>query len=129
MKLLTVDDSGIQRRVISGIVESLGYDSDQAANGQEALEMVLRAPAEYLLILLDWNMPVMDGLTFLKEKQQLSAISDIPVIMVTTEGERRNMIEAVRHGASAYVTKPFTPEALSKKILQCIARHCSTAQT
>ena len=66
-------------------------------------------------------MPQMNGLEFLKAKAKEKAIKPIPVIMVTTEGERKNMIEAVKNGAKGYVTKPFTPEMLSQKIVQCLA--------
>ena len=118
MKVLVVDDSAIMRKVITQILEMLGHESVPAANGVDAFER-LKEHEDVRLILLDWNMPEMNGIEFLREIKTRPVLSEIPVIMLTTESERRNMIEAIEAGAKHYLTKPFQPETLATKILQC----------
>lgn len=119
MKVLVVDDSAIMRKVISQILEMLGHDSVPAANGIDAFDR-LKEHEDVRLILLDWNMPEMNGIEFLREIKGRPRLSEIPVIMLTTESERRKMIEAIEAGAKHYLTKPFQPETLATKILQCV---------
>ena len=119
MKVLVVDDSAIMRKVITQILEMLGHDSVPAANGLDAFER-LKEHEDVRLILLDWNMPEMNGIEFLREIKARPGLSEIPVIMLTTESERRKMIEAIEAGAKHYLTKPFQPETLATKILQCM---------
>ncbi|MEX2205964.1 MAG: response regulator [Myxococcota bacterium] len=119
MKVLVVDDSAIMRKVITQILEMLGHDSVPAANGLDAFER-LKEHEDVRLILLDWNMPEMNGIEFLREIKVRPVLSEIPVIMLTTEFERRKMIEAIEAGAKHYLTKPFQPETLATKILQCV---------
>lgn len=118
MRILVVDDSAIMRKVIEQILEVLGHEAVQAADGVEALEK-LKSGEEVELILLDWNMPEMNGIEFLRTIKAQEAFKEIPVIMLTTESERRRMIEAIEAGARHYLTKPFQPETLATKILQC----------
>ena len=120
MKVLVVDDSAIMRKVIAQILEMLGHDSVPASNGIEAFDR-LKEHEDVRLILLDWNMPEMNGIEFLREIKRRQRLSEIPVIMLTTESERRKMIEAIEAGAKHYLTKPFQPETLATKILQCVA--------
>ena len=119
MKILVVDDSVIMRKVIEQILEVLGHEAVQAAHGIEALEQ-LKATDDIELILLDWNMPEMNGIEFLRTVKRDQRFQEIPVIMLTTESERRKMIEAIEAGARHYLTKPFQPETLATKILQCV---------
>ncbi len=118
MKVLVVDDSAIMRKVIAQILEMLGHDSVPASNGIDAFDR-LKEHEDVRLILLDWNMPEMNGIEFLREIKGRQKLSEIPVIMLTTESERRKMIEAIEAGAKHYLTKPFQPETLATKILQC----------
>ena len=118
MKVLVVDDSAIMRKVITQILEMLGHEAVPAANGVDAFEQ-LKQHEDVRLILLDWNMPEMNGIEFLREIKARPVLSEIPVIMLTTESERRKMIEAIEAGAKHYLTKPFQPETLATKILQC----------
>jgi len=90
-----------------------------AANGVEAFDR-LKEHDDVQLILLDWNMPEMNGIEFLRAVKDRPGLSKIPVIMLTTESERRKMIEAIEAGAKHYLTKPFQPETLATKILQCV---------
>ena len=119
MKVLVVDDSAIMRKVISQILEMLGHDSVPASNGIDAFDR-LKEHEDVRLILLDWNMPEMNGIEFLREIKGRQRLSEIPVIMLTTESERRKMIEAIEAGAKHYLTKPFQPETLATKIRQCV---------
>ncbi len=119
MKVLVVDDSAIMRKVIAQILEMLGHDSVPASNGIDAFDR-LKEHEDVRLILLDWNMPEMNGIEFLREIKVRPGLSEIPVIMLTTESERRKMIEAIEAGAKHYLTKPFQPETLATKILQCV---------
>ena len=119
MKVLVVDDSAIMRKVIEQILEMLGHEAVPAANGVEAFER-LKEHDDVRLILLDWNMPEMNGIEFLRAVKDMPNLSEIPVIMLTTESERRKMIEAIEAGAKHYLTKPFQPETLATKILQCV---------
>ena len=73
-----------------------------------------------MLILLDWNMPGMDGLAFLEKIKNTAALKHIPVMMVTTESEKENIIKAIQAGAINYLVKPFTIEELMKKVLECM---------
>ena len=119
MRVLVVDDSSIIRRVVDQILEVLGHEAVPAADGADALE-TLRSTQGIELILLDWNMPEMSGIDFLRTIKADPELKEIPVIMLTTESERRKMIEAIEAGAKHYLTKPFQPETLATKILQCV---------
>lgn len=122
MKILSVDDSAIIRKIIKGAVEVLNFELLEAADGAEALEVLRKEYKETELILLDWNMPGMDGLEFLKKIKEDTDFERIPVMMVTTESEKENIIKAIRAGAVHYMTKPFTIEEMIKKIIQCLGR-------
>lgn len=120
MKILTVDDSRMIRMIIINTLKSLGYEALEAANADIALEVLQEKSNEINLILLDWNMPGMNGYDLLKLIKASDKYKHIPVMMVTTEGERKNVIKAIQSGAENYLTKPFTPEDLSIKILECL---------
>lgn len=120
MKILTVDDSRMIRMIIINTLKSLGYEALEAANADKALEVLQDHYQEINLVLLDWNMPGMNGYELLKILKTSDTYKHIPVMMVTTEGERRNVIKAIQTGADNYLTKPFTPEDLSIKILECL---------
>ena len=117
MKVMLVDDSRTMRNVEKNILKSIGYtDVIEACDGQDALSKV--AAAAPGLILLDWNMPNMDGLTFLKEFRKID--KDTIVIMVTTEAEKNRVVEAINAVVNNYVVKPFTPENLSARIQETL---------
>lgn len=120
MKILSVDDSRIIRKIINGAVDMLDHEFIEAENGQVALEVLSSHFKETGLIMLDWNMPVMDGLATLKNLKSDPRFSSIPVMMVTTEGETERIQEAISAGAEHYVSKPFTQEDLMTKIVDCV---------
>ncbi|MCL2009572.1 MAG: response regulator [Synergistaceae bacterium] len=120
MKLLVVDDSSLIRKVIKAAADVLQMETEEARDGIEALETLSKSHKEIDLILLDWNMPEMNGYDVLVEIKGSDEYKNIPVMMVTTEGQKSNIIAAVRAGAANYLTKPFTVEQLEAKIIECI---------
>jgi len=117
MKIMLVDDSRTMRNMQRKALHGLGHtDVVEAGDGQQALDMVEQEQPE--LILLDWNMPNVDGLAFLKRFRAID--SDTPVIMVTTELEKRRVIEAIKAGVNNYIVKPFTQEALAQRIAETL---------
>ncbi len=123
MKIMLVDDSKTMRNIQKGILSQMGYtDIVEACDGQDALSKVFADKPQ--LILLDWNMPNLDGLGFLQAFRQKDKTT--PVIMVTTEAEKHRVVDALKAGVNNYVVKPFTPDALSSKIQQTMEK-CGVA--
>lgn len=116
MRMLLVDDSATMRRIQRTQLNGLGvFNIIEASNGEEALVQIEnKGPIRW--ILLDWNMPVMDGFAFLKKVRAEAKYKDIVIIMCTSEAEKSNVIQAIRAGANNYLIKPFTPEALKEKL-------------
>ncbi len=116
MKILVVDDSSTMRRIISNILKSNGYeDIVEAGDGVEGLNQ-LKAHPDVQMVLTDWNMPNMNGLDFLAKIRETTPSSQLPVIMVTTEAEKANVVAAIKAGANNYIVKPFTPEIVKSKL-------------
>ena len=115
MQALVVDDSRAMRAILTRLLNGLGFDVAQAGDGQEALE-VLASGVRPEVILVDWNMPVMDGLTFIKQCRAHDDYRDIALMMVTTESEQANIVRALAAGAHEYVIKPFTDEVITEKL-------------
>jgi two-component system chemotaxis response regulator CheY len=115
MQALVVDDSRAMRAILTRLLNGLGFDVAQAGDGQEALE-VLSSGVRPDVILVDWNMPVMDGLTFIKQCRAHDDYRDIALMMVTTESEQSNIVRALAAGAHEYVIKPFTDEVITEKL-------------
>jgi two-component system, chemotaxis family, chemotaxis protein CheY len=121
-RILAVDDSRMMLRLIRGAIEALGFQPLEAANGREALELLADHSQEVALILLDWNMPLMNGIETLHALKGRPDTAHIPVMMVTTESEGMAVVEAIRAGAAHYVTKPFTPQDLILRMMECLGR-------
>lgn len=116
MKILVVDDSSTMRRIIINTLKQIGQeDVVQAADGVEGLA-ALQANADVELVLSDWNMPNMNGLDFLKKVREGKSQQELPVIMITTEAEKSNVVTAIKAGANNYIVKPFTPDVLTEKL-------------
>lgn len=114
-KFLVVDDMSTMRKIVRTILNQLGYTNvDEAENGREALSK-LRS-GNYDFVLLDWNMPELDGFETLKQIRADEKLKHLPVMMVTAEAKKENVLAAVQAGANNYVVKPFTPETLKEKI-------------
>jgi two-component system chemotaxis response regulator CheY len=116
MKLLLVDDSATMRRIQKTQLNNLGInDVIEAGNGEEALGVLSKTPG-ITVVLLDWNMPVMDGITCLQSIRRNNAYANLKVIMCTSESEKSKVMEALKAGANNYLVKPFAPEALKEKL-------------
>jgi two-component system chemotaxis response regulator CheY len=124
MRILLVDDSKTMRNIQKAVLAQLGYtEVMEAQDGQDALG---KAPAfRPELMLVDWNMPNMDGLTFVKAWRATNKAT--PIIMVTMEAEKSRVIEAIKAGVNNYVVKPFTPDLLSQRIQETLAKTPATA--
>ncbi|MCB9465663.1 MAG: response regulator [Candidatus Eisenbacteria bacterium] len=119
MKIMLVDDSRTMRNIQKNVLAQLGHkEIVEAADGEEALKVAEAESPE--LILLDWNMPKMDGLTFLKNYRLKDKTT--PIIMVTTEAEKSRVIEAIKAGVNNYVIKPFTPDVLQTRIAETLEK-------
>lgn len=118
--ILTVDDSHVMRKIISSSIEALGYRAMQAVHGREALEKLDASGDDVALVLLDWNMPELNGFETLQAMRASEQLADIPVMMVTTERERGNVIRAIQAGATHYLTKPFNQQDLMTRIMECL---------
>jgi two-component system, chemotaxis family, chemotaxis protein CheY len=118
-KILAVDDSKMMLRIISSTIEMLGYETIKASNGKEALSILEQEP-NIVLVLLDWNMPELDGMETLKAIKSNEQLKSLPVMMVTTEGEKRSVVKAIQAGAKHYLTKPFNQQDLATRIMECL---------
>ncbi|MCG8408466.1 MAG: response regulator [Phycisphaerales bacterium] len=122
MKILIVDDSRTIRNIQKKTLNSLGHSEiDEASDGLEALTALSQGRPD--LMLVDWNMPNMDGITLIKKVRETD--KSLPIIMVTTEAEKSRVVEAIKAGVNNYVVKPFTAESLSEKINQTMAKFAS----
>ena len=115
MKALVIDDSRTMRRIVSTVLKDLGYDTTEAGDGQAALD-VLEGGDSFDLACIDWNMPVMDGLTFVTKVRENRDWRSLTLMMVTTESEHGQIVRALAAGAHEYLIKPFTPDALRDKL-------------
>lgn len=122
MKMLIIDDSSVVRKVIKAVADALRMETAEARDGIEALDVLSQIYKETDLILLDWNMPEKNGYDVLVEIKNNDKYKGIPVMMVTTEGEKKSIIAAVQAGASNYLTKPFTVDELQSKIIECLGQ-------
>ena len=111
---LIVDDSTTVRAAIRGMVEGIGLSVDEAVDGSQALARVADGLPD--VILLDWNMPVMDGLTCLREFRRLYPDAETRIVMCTTEGELDRIQMAIESGVDEYLIKPFDPKILASKL-------------
>lgn len=119
MKVMLVDDSKTMRTIQKNVLAQIGYtDVTEACDGQDALSKAKAEPPD--LILLDWNMPNMDGMAFMKTFRQEN--KETPIIMVTTEAEKSRVIEAIKAGVNNYVIKPFTPDTLTARISETLSK-------
>jgi two-component system, chemotaxis family, chemotaxis protein CheY len=125
LRFLVVDDFSTMRRIVRNLLKELGFSNvEEAEDGVIALKKLREGNFDF--VVSDWNMPNMDGLTMLQNIRSDEALKDIPVLMVTAEAKKENIIAAAQAGASGYIVKPFTAATLDEKlnkILQNIAVH------
>ncbi len=115
MNALIIDDSRAMRRILNQIVSGLGFEVLEAGNGQEGLD-VLSAFEDIELVLVDWNMPEMNGLEFVEAVRAKPTYQRLSLVMVTTESEPARMARALMAGVDEFVMKPFTPDILLEKL-------------
>ena len=115
MHALVVDDSRAMRSILARLMTGLGFEVSQAGDGAEALS-VIDGGVRPDVVLVDWNMPVMDGLTFIKTVRSRDDLRDISLMMVTTESEQAQIVRALAAGAHEYVIKPFSDEVIAEKL-------------
>lgn len=122
LKVLIVDDSSVMRKIIERALRQSGLnlgDVIEAGNGAEGLAEAKKGGLD--LILSDINMPVMDGLEFLKNLAAIDAAKNVPVVMITTEGSEARVVEALSAGAKGYLRKPFTPEQVKDRVTRLLS--------
>jgi two-component system, chemotaxis family, chemotaxis protein CheY len=114
-KFLVVDDFSTMRRIVRNLLKELGYANvDEAEDGVAALSKLKGGDFEF--VVSDWNMPNMDGLTLLQTIRADPALASLPVLMVTAEAKKENIIAAAQAGANGYIVKPFTAVTLDEKL-------------
>lgn len=115
MNTLVIDDAKAMRIILKQIIESIGGHVEEAANGKEGLNK-LKSMGATDLVLVDWNMPEMNGLDFVKNVRTDEAYRNLPIVMITTETEAAQMSQALAAGANEYITKPFTKDIIKGKL-------------
>jgi two-component system chemotaxis response regulator CheY len=115
LSILVVDDFATMRRIVRKALKQLGYNHVfEADDGTSALQVLKKEKIQF--IIADWNMPQMPGIELLKTVRSTEEWKSLPFLMVTAEGQREYVLEAVKHKVSNYIVKPFTPEVLREKI-------------
>jgi len=115
ISFLVVDDFPTMRRIVRSLLKELGFANvDEAEDGQEALNKLKAGGFDF--VVADWNMPNLDGMEMLKQIRADPDLSKLPVLMVTAEAKKENIIAAAQAGASGYVVKPFTAATLDEKL-------------
>lgn len=120
LKILAVDDSPTMRRIIINTLKRAGFnDVVEATDGKDALAKLKVEKINF--VITDWNMPEMDGLTFVNTLRASEEFKTLPVLMVTTRSVKDDILDAMKAGVSNYIVKPFTPDTLKQKIEQTLS--------
>ncbi|MDH2897431.1 MULTISPECIES: chemotaxis response regulator CheY [Rahnella] len=115
LRFLVIDDFATMRRIVRNLLQDLGFKNvEEAEDGQDALTKLRASTFDF--VISDWNMPNLDGLQLLSEMRKDDALKAIPVLMVTAEAKKENIIAAAQAGANGYVVKPFTAATLEEKL-------------
>jgi two-component system, chemotaxis family, chemotaxis protein CheY len=123
IRALIVDDSSVMRKIVERSLRQAGIDLAEvreAGNGAEALGILQQDSVD--LILCDINMPVMDGLEFVRQLQSSETAKGVPVVMITTEGSESHVVQALSFGAKGYIRKPFTPDQVKEHVIPVLER-------
>jgi two-component system, chemotaxis family, chemotaxis protein CheY len=121
LKFLVVDDFSTMRRIVKNLLNDLGYKNvEEADDGATALPMLKTGDFDF--IITDWNMPTLPGLGLLKAVRADPKLAKLPVLMVTAEAKREQIVEAAQAGVSGYVIKPFTAQTLSEKLAKILGQ-------
>jgi len=123
IRALIVDDSSVMRKIVERSLRQAGIDLEkvvEAGNGAEALAALRQNKVD--LILCDINMPVMDGLEFVRQMGTVENAKGVPVVMITTEGSESHVVQALSSGARGYIRKPFTPDQVKEHVLPVLGK-------
>ena len=121
MKILVVDDFATMRRIIRNLLRDLGFNnSEEADDGVTALPMVKTGRYDFLIT--DWNMPLMEGIDLVRSIRANPELRDLPILMVTAEARREQIVAAAEAGVNGYIVKPFTAQTLEQKIAKIFER-------
>jgi two-component system chemotaxis response regulator CheY len=116
MHALVVDDSRVSRRILSRMLGKLGFEVSEAGSGAEALDWLKEMNQTAQLVMLDWNMPLMDGIEFLRAVRAQPNYAGLKIVMVTTNTQLRDVVVALEAGADEYITKPLTQDLVRSKL-------------
>lgn len=117
MNYMIVDDAPTMRRIVINALASLGFNTVvEAADGLEALSKLKTGNPKIDFVITDWNMPNMNGLELIQEIRKDPAFKALPIVLVTTRGEKKDIIEALKSGVDNYIVKPFSPAVLKEKL-------------
>lgn len=119
-KIIAADDSRMMLRIITNVIRMLDYEPLDAGDGAQALALLDEHAGDVAAVLLDWNMPNMNGFEALCAIRGDQRFADVPVMMVTTESEHANVVRAIQAGAKHYLTKPFTQQDLATRLMECL---------
>lgn len=126
LKFLVVDDFSTMRRIVRNLLKELGYTNvDEAEDGAVALQKLNATQFDF--VVTDWNMPNMDGLTLLQTIRRTPQLKHLPVLMITAEAKKENIIAAAQAGASGYIVKPFTAATMAEKLEKIFEKLGKTA--
>ncbi len=123
IRALIVDDSSVMRKIVERSLRQAGVDLEkvsEASNGAEALAVLQDNAVD--IILCDINMPVMDGLQFVRQVATVESAKGVPIVMITTEGSESHVVDALSAGARGYIRKPFTPDQVKEHVLPLLGR-------
>lgn len=121
LRTLIIDDSSVMRKIVERSLRQAGLELSEvkeASNGAEALTVLSKSAVD--LILCDVNMPVMDGLEFVRRLRDVENAKGVPVVMITTEGGETHVVQALSAGARGYIRKPFTPDQVKQHVLPLV---------
>ncbi len=117
INILVVDDMAAMRKILKTLLAQLGYKNvDEAEDGKQALEKLRQNPDKYGLVITDWNMPNMTGIELVQAIRSDEKLKHLPVLMVTAEAKKENVLMAIKAGVNNYIVKPFTAETLKEKL-------------
>jgi two-component system chemotaxis response regulator CheY len=117
IKILVVDDMAAMRKILKTLLAQLGYKNvDEAEDGKQALEILKQNPDKYGLVITDWNMPNMTGIELVQAIRSDEKLKHLPILMVTAEAKKENVLMAIKAGVNNYIVKPFTAETLKEKL-------------
>lgn len=121
MKFLVVDDFSTMRRIVRNLLKELGFTNiDEAEDGVVALQKLKAAQFDF--VVSDWNMPNMTGIELLRAIRADAALKHLPVLMITAEAKKENIVEAAQAGANGYIVKPFTAATLDEKLQKILSK-------